>query len=71
MGVLKGPRRIIKTKVRKMKDLLNLEGVVALRKGQLKGINGGSQSGWCGECYVDAPHKCIPGIITSQGCSAC
>lgn len=52
-----------------MKKLLNLKGVVALEKELLKTINGGS--GLCGECYYDYPHKCIPGVYTSQGCQPC
>ncbi len=52
-----------------MKNLMNLKGVVALDKEQLKAINGSSQAG-CGECYY-LGHKCNPGIWTASGCQAC
>lgn len=54
-----------------MKNLINLKGVVALDKEQLKGINGGSQAAGCGECYY-LGHKCNPGVWTSGGaCQPC
>ena len=50
-----------------MKNLMDLEGVVVMDKGQLKAGNGASQA-FCG-CLIIKP--LCPGIPTSQGCMPC